>query len=64
MTSGISRPIKAVATTSAALTVPSTLPANAAAAAGPPVSRTRSQAGTNDAFKAPSVSSLLTTLTP
>ena len=63
MTNGISRPISAVATIRAALTVPSTRPAKAAAAFAPSASRTRSQAGTSAAFSAPSVSSRLTTLT-
>ena len=63
ITSGISSPIKTVATISAALTVPSTRPANAAAATAPSVSRTRSQAGTSAAFSPPSVNSRRTTLT-
>src|SRR5436190_98456 len=46
MTTGINRPINAAATINAALTVPSTRPANAAAAMAPSASRTRSQAGT------------------
>ena len=63
MTKGISRPIAPAATISAALTVPSTRPANAAAAIPPSASRTRSQAGTSAAFNAPSVNSRRTTLT-
>jgi putative peptidoglycan lipid II flippase len=50
-------------TISAALMVPSTVPAKAAAATAPSVSRRRSQAGTNAAFSAPSVNNRLTTLT-
>jgi len=63
MTNGINMPINAAATIKAALTVPSTVPANAAAAAAPLVSRTRSQAGISAAFNAPSVNNRLTTLT-
>ena len=63
MTSGIKRPIMAAATISAALMVPSTRPAKAAAATAPSVSRTCSHAGTSAAFNAPSVNSRLTTLT-
>ena len=63
MTNGISTPISTVAAISATLMVPSTRPANAAAAAAPSVSRIRKQAGTSAAFSAPSVSSRRTTLT-
>ena len=63
MTSGINTPINAATTMSAALRVPSTRPARAAAAAAPAVSRSRSQAGTSDAFSAPSLNNRLITLT-
>ena len=64
MTNGISKRDAAnEIAISAALTVPSTRPAKAAAAAAPSVSRTRSQAGTSAAFSAPSLSSRRTTLT-
>ena len=59
ITSGITRPSNAVAAISAAVMVPSTRPAKAAAATAPPVSRTRSHAGTSAAFSPPSVNSRL-----
>ena len=63
MTNGIASPISTVTAISTALTVPSTRPANLAAASAPSASRSRSQAGTSAAFNAPSLSSLRTTLT-
>ena len=63
ITSGITSASSAVAAISAAVIVPSTRPANAAAATAPPLSRTRSHAGTSAAFSPPSVSSRRTTLT-
>ncbi len=59
----MTRPISTLAAISAALTVPSTRPAKAAAAVGPPASRTPSQAGTKAAFSAPSLNRRRTTLT-
>ena len=63
MTSGIASASTAVAAINAVVTVPSTRPANAAAATAPSVSRTRSHAGTSAAFSPPSVNSRLMTLT-
>ena len=63
MTKGISKASSNVATISAAVMVPSTRPAKAAAATAPPVSRTRSHAGTSAALSPPSASSRLATLT-
>src|SRR4051794_39155730 len=64
MTSGIASPIRTAATTMARLTLPSTRPANTAAAAAPSLSRTRSHAGTSAAFNEPSVSARRITLIP
>ena len=63
ITSGIANPISKAATSTATLIVPSTRPANAAAATVPCSPLTRSHAGTNAAFSAPSVSNRLMTLT-
>ena len=62
MRSGIAALAITVTTISVALTVASTLPAKANAAARPLVSRNRIHAGTSAAFRAPSASIRRTTL--